>query len=142
MARLAKKARAFVCARVQAWPPVSLVHPAGSIGLARGCVCARVCVQRLELLVTLTLGVTLGAPAFGVTLGAPAFGVTLGAPAFGASAVALALGVEEVPTRKATARPRRAESALSPMALAEAKARARAAQLRRCDPPHRFPAAR
>ena len=48
-------ARAFVCARVQPWPPVSLVHPAGSIGLARGCVCARVCVQRLELLVTLTL---------------------------------------------------------------------------------------
>ena len=57
-----------------------------------------------------------------------------GAPAFGA---------EEVPTRKATVRqPRRAESALSPMALAEAKARARAAQLRRCDPPHRCPAAR
>ena len=28
------------------------------------------------------------------------------------------------------------------MALAEAKARARAAQLRRCDPPHRCPAAR
>jgi hypothetical protein len=37
-------ARAFVCARVQAWPPVSLVHPSGSIGLARGCVCARVSV--------------------------------------------------------------------------------------------------
>jgi hypothetical protein len=62
-----------------------------------------------------------------------------GAPAFGASALALALGAEEVPARKATARPRRAESALSPMALAEAKARARAAQLRRCDAPHHFP---
>ncbi len=49
-------ARAFVCARVQPWPSVSLVRPGvygGSHMVVRVCAC--VCVQRLELLVTLTL---------------------------------------------------------------------------------------